>query len=385
MTLPPSRLGHYRTSVVGGEEVRAFIPPPLPPVPSLTMENLWPKLETTMHLLGKLQGMAALVPDRALFLYMYVRKEALVSSHIEGTQSSLHDLLLFEHNNTPSTPMEDVEEVSNYVAALEYGLSEMQRGSPLCNRLLKQCHAILLQGVRGQNQQPGEYRRSQNWIGGTRPGNARFVPPPQELVESLMSDLEKYLHDPTQSTPVLLRVGMAHVQFETIHPFLDGNGRLGRLMIALALANFSILPDPLLYISLFFKQHRDEYYHLLQHVRTTGDWEAWCEFYLEGVAHVASHSADAIQRIHDLTKSDRERIETLGRAAVSVHALFRFCLRAPLFGIPQAAIELSLSVPTVTKATNHLLQLGILKEITGKGKNRLYAYQGYLDILMAEG
>ena len=259
--------------------MRAYIPPPLPPRPALDLELLYEKLEAANRALGRLDGVTSILPDTPLFLYMYVRKEALLSSQIEGTQSSLSDLLLYESDIAPGVPIDDVLEVSNYVAAMNLGLQRIRERVPNSNRLLREIHGVLLSKGRGSRKDPGEFRRSQNWIGGTRPGNARFVPPPPDKVADCMGDLEKYIHEKSKRLPLLIRAALAHVQFETIHPFLDGNGRLGRLLITLMLQAEGVLREPVLYLSLFLKTHRDTYYDLLQQVRKSGDWEVWLEFF----------------------------------------------------------------------------------------------------------
>src|ERR1700732_2471489 len=278
----PGRLGTYLASSVAGETVQAFIPPPLPPVPKIELDGLYHHLDRANQGLGRLNSMTKLLPDVRFLLYLYVRKEALVSSQIEGTQSSFTDLLLFENEAVPKVPVGDVEEVSNYVAAMQHGLRRIAGGFPLSLRLIREIHAILLRGGRGANRTPGEFRRSQNWVGGTRPGNAAFVPPPPERLMECLDGLERFLHDEKQKLPTLIEAGLVHVQFETIHPFLDGNGRLGRLLITLLLCSKSALREPLLYLSLYFKTNRDRYYDLLQRVRTQGAWEEWLVFFFAG-------------------------------------------------------------------------------------------------------
>ena len=274
--------GHYVTISTVGEAAQAFVPKPLPPNPSLDwMPDLRSKFDQALLALGRLDSISTFLPDISLFLYMYVRKEAVLSSMIEGTQSSLSDLLLFELNMEPGVPLDDVREVSNYVAALDYGLKRLAEGFPLSLRLIKEMHGVLLYKGRGSNQTPGEFRRTQSWIGGTRPGNAAFVPPPADKVLECMSKLELFLHDQPQSTPGLLKAALAHVQFETIHPFLDGNGRLGRLLITLLLCEQKMLREPMLYLSLYFKSHRQYYYELLNGVRLSGNWEAWLDFFAD--------------------------------------------------------------------------------------------------------
>src|SRR5471030_3204592 len=282
------RLGRYVTTLWGGEQVRAFVPPPLPPTPAVRLESIQLALERANHALGRLDGLAPVLPDLSRFIYAYVRKEAVLSSQIEGTQSSLSDLLLFESDEAPGVPVDDVQEVSNYVAALNHGMARLRGGFPLSLRLIREIHEILLLKGRGSEKQPGEFRRSQNWIGGTRPGNASFVPPPPELVLDCMSNLELFLHEDRPDLPLLIKAGLIHVQFETIHPFLDGNGRLGRLLITLYLCSQNVLQQPLLYLSLYFKTTRSDYYRLLQEVRETGAWEAWLEYFLEGVTETAN-------------------------------------------------------------------------------------------------
>jgi len=271
------RLGRYVTTSWGDEQVRAFVPPPLPPKPPVRLDTLQLALERAGQALGRLDGLASILPDLPLFIYTYVRKEAVLSSQIEGTQSSLSDLLLFENDEAPGVPLADVQEVSNYVAALNHGLARLRGGFPLSLRLIREVHEVLLSKGRGSDKQPGEFRRSQNWIGGTRPGNAVFVPPPPDLVTECMGQLELFLHEERPDLPLLVRAGLVHVQFETIHPFLDGNGRLGRLLVTFLLCAAGALHEPILYLSLFFKTNRQAYYELLDRVRVSGDWETWLD------------------------------------------------------------------------------------------------------------
>ena len=376
-----SRLGAYVTRSVAGESYKAFVPPPLPPTPPLEMARLYKPLDQAMKALGGIDALAILLPDISLFLYMYVRKEALVSSQIEGTQSSLSDLLLFESDERPGVPVDDVEEVSNYVAALNHGLARMAKGFALSVRLIREMHKILLRGGRGSDKAPGELRRSQNWVGGIRPGKARFVPPPPEMVGDLMSDLEKFIHDGTQKLPVLIKAALLHVQFETIHPFLDGNGRLGRLLITLLLCAENALAHPILYLSLHFKEHRQLYYDLLQDVRLNGAWERWCEFFLDGVTEVAAQAAADAQRIIALLERDRARMGAIGKGADSATKIHAYLLKKPYLSITKAAKELGISVPTVTNAVMKMVEIGVLKEVTGQARNRLFAYTDYLAIL----
>jgi len=378
------RFGRYDTVAVGGERVRAFIPPPLPPRPPVELGSLQTLLERANQALGRLDGVASILPDTPLFLYMYVRKEALLSSQIEGTQSSLSDLLLFEAEEAPGVPLDDVREVSNYVAAMTHGLGRLQGGFPLSLRLIREIHEILLSSGRGTGKQPGEFRRSQNWIGGARPGTAVYVPPPPDQVAACMGDLERFIHADTPDMPTLIKAGLVHVQFETIHPFLDGNGRLGRLLITFLLCERGILREPLLYLSLYLKQHRTAYYDLLQAVRERGAWEPWLEFFLTGIAETSNQAAEAARRILAMFEEDRRRIEALGRPASSALRVHQLLQTKPLVTIPAAAELLSLSSPTVTKSLDHLRALGVVREASGRQRGRTFVYDRYL-ALLSEG
>jgi Fic family protein len=372
------RLGTYETTSVAGETVRAFIPPPLPPDPPLDITPVMQDLvEKANRGLGRLDGVTRILPDASLFLYTYVRKEALLSSQIEGTQSSFSDLLLFEAEGAPGVPVDDVEEVSHYVAAMNHALKRLRDGFPLSLWLICEAHGILLSGGRGSNKQPGEFRKTQNWIGGSRPGNARFVPPPPHRVMEYMGLLEKFLHDDPVKTPLLIKAALAHVQFETIHPFLDGNGRVGRLLIALLLCAEEALSEPMLYLSLYFKANRDAYYDLLQRVRTDGDWEAWLDFFLRGVIETTEQATRTAKKIMQLFTTDRTRIEALGRPAASALRVYDLLQ----LSIPKAAKQLTISQPTVSTAIDHLVKLGIAQEATGRKRKKLYMYDAYLKIL----
>ena len=375
------RIGRYVTTSAVGETVRAYVPRPLPPTPPIDLTGLSGLVSEAMLALGRLDGVRAIAPDTSLFLYMYVRKEALLSSQIEGTQSSLSDLLLFENNEAPGAPIDDVEEVSTYVAALNLGLARMQDGFPLSTRLMREMHGILLATGRGSTKQPGEFRSSQNWIGGTRPGNALFVPPPPPEVPDLMSDLERFLHETESGLPAIVKAGLAHVQFETIHPFLDGNGRLGRLLITLYLCAEGILHEPLLYVSLYLKENRATYYALLQEVRTEGRWEVWLEFFLKGVRDVARQAHDAARQISRLFAADLEKTTSLGRAAPTARAILMLMQQRPILTIAKAAALSETTFPTASSALANLESLGLIKEISGNQRGRIYAYQAYLDIL----
>lgn len=379
--LKNTRTGHYITSSTAQEKFQAFVPANLPFTPPLVLEELQAKLAEANLLLGKLDGITSKLPDINLLLYFYVRKEALLSSQIEGTQSSFDDLLLYESHEVPNVPTDDVEEVSHYVAALNYGLTRMREGFPLSIRLIQEIHAILLRGGRGHNKQPGEFRRSQNWIGGTRPGNAAFVPPPPEKVMECMGNLELYLHDYVDKTPTLIKAAVSHVQFETIHPFLDGNGRVGRLLITLLLCAEGVLTEPVLFLSLYIKQHRPLYYELLNRVRTEGIWEVWLEYFLDAVIATAKDATESTARIHSIFEQDGAKIQTLGRASASALKVFEYLQHKAMCSIPTAAAELELTQPTVTTALERLMTLGIVSESTGKQRNRMFVYDAYLNIL----
>lgn len=374
--------GRYEVTVAGGERVRAFVPAPLPPDPPLDLDALQGRLERALLGLGRLDSLSTLLPDPQLFLYAYVRKEAVLSSQIEGTQSSLSDLMLFELDEAPGVPLDDVVEVSNYVAALEHGVQRLREGFPLSIRLVREIHAKLLARGRGSEKAPGEFRRSQNWIGGSRPGTAHFVPPPPSAVLDGMSDLERFLHAERPDLPALIRAGLAHVQFETIHPFLDGNGRVGRLLITLLLCQEGVLKEPLLYLSLYFKQHRTQYYDLLDRVRGNGDWEAWMTFFLEGVAQTAEGAVATAQRLATLFGDDRARTrEKAGRSAGSALRVLHALEERPITSLSDIAERAGLSFPAVASGMRLLEDLGIARELTGKKRNRLYGYDRYLAIL----
>ncbi len=373
--------GRYEVTAAGGERVRAFIPAPLPPVPPLSLEGpLLRSLEAASLALGRLEGANQLL-EPTLFVYSYVRKEAVLSSQIEGTQSSLSDLLLFELDQVPGVPRDDAAEVSRYVAALEHGLQRLREDFPLSNRLIRELHGILLSGGRGASKEPGEFRRSQNWIGGTRPGNALFVPPPHLAVADCMADLERFLHSEDDGLPTLVRAGLAHVQFETIHPFLDGNGRVGRLLIILLLCEAGSLRQPLLYLSVYFKRHRERYYDLLNGIRHTGDWEAWLAFFLQGVQETAENAAATVGRLTERFTADRQRIATEGRRAGSALRVHEALQERPILSIPETCRRTGLAFPTVSAALRLLERAGLVREITGFSRNRVYVYSEYLRIL----
>jgi Fic family protein len=374
--------GRYVTISTVGEKAQAFVPAPLPPRPTIDWTPvLLSKFDQALLAIGRLDSISTLLPDTSLFLYIYVRKEAVLSSMIEGTQSSLSDLLLFELDQEPGVPLDDVREVSNYVAALDHGLRLLEEGLPLSLRLFREIHGVLLTKGRGSNQTPGEFRRSQNWIGGTRPGNAAFVPPPAGEVLECMIKLELFLHDQPEPTPVLLKAALAHVQFETIHPFLDGNGRLGRLLITLLLCEQKVLREPMLYLSLYFKTHRQYYYELLNNVRLTGDWEAWLDFFAEAIIVTATQAVETAQQLLDLSKQDRDKISGLGRAAASTLQVHRALMEHPIATSGSLVEKTGITPATVNKALGHLEQLGIVKELTAQKRNRLFSYSGYIEIM----
>ena len=382
---PRRRTGTYvPISTVGSEIVRAFVPAPLPPAPPLRTASFQSLLERANQAVGELKGIGSILADPDLFLYMYIRKEAVLSSQIEGTQSSLSDLLLFERREAPGAPAdEDVVEVSNHVRATNHGLSRLRGGFPISNRLIREIHEILLSSGRGSTKRPGRFRRSQNWIGGTRPGNARFVPPPPSQVLDLMSDLERFIHEERPTESLLVRAGLIHVQFETIHPFLDGNGRVGRLLIPLLLCHWQVLERPLLCPSLFFKSHRAEYYDRLSAVRLHGDWEGWTHFFLEGISATSVQAVSTARELLELFRRDQERLSQLGRAAPTALRVHGLLGHRPIVSIPQIARELRIAPPTARRAVRQLERLGLISEVSGRRWRQLFAYDAYLRILNA--
>lgn len=375
-----SRLGRYIETGFGDERVRAFVPPPLPPDPPIHIETLLSRLSAADRAVGRLDGINVLLPDKTLFLYMYVRKEAVLSSQIEGTQSTLSDLLRFETDATAGQPIDDVREVSNYVDAMMYGLEQLEH-RPLSLRLMRDMHARLLHGGRGATKNPGEFRRTQNWVGGSRPGNAMYVPPPVPELMPCLDALERFIHEKKPGLPPLLKAGLIHLQFESIHPFLDGNGRLGRLLITLFLCTQGVLKQPLLYLSLFFKRNRPDYYRLLQEVREQGTWEAWLEFFLDGVRETADQAFASATRIVELFKADRERTSASAHrpgSALQIHDLMQ---TNPYLTAQNARKFTGLTTPTVNAAIKQLMDLGLLTEVTGKKRDRVYCYQAFMDIL----
>ena len=377
------RTGYYLPiSTVGNEKCLAFVPDPLPPKPPLQIDpGLQAIIDDALVSLGRLDSTASMLPDSSLLLYMYIRKEAVLSSQIEGTQSSLSDLLLFESNEIPGVPLDDVQEVSNYVAAMNHGLERIKSGFPISLRLLREIHKILLSKGRGSGKEPGEFRRSQNWIGGTRPGNASFIPPPPDKVKDCLGDLENYIHDKPIKTPILVKAALSHVQFETIHPFLDGNGRLGRLLIALLLCSERLLSEPLLYLSVYFKTHRQIYYDLLNRVRIDGDWESWLRFFMDGVKETSENTIKMTKTLAALLDRDREIIKSIGKSSASVLKVHTVLQKKPVASINLISKSSELSIPTVTSALKKLQSLGIVREITNHRRGRLFSYEKYIQLL----
>lgn len=375
--------GTYRTTVVGDEKVRAFIPQPLPPAnPPLQIEGELADLHTeALAAVGRLGVAGAMVPSPSWFLYGFVRKEAVISSQIEGTQATLLDVLAYEATEKAQNPA-DIEEVCNYIDALAFLRKEIARpqGLPLCARLLCEAHKRLMRGVRGAEKHPGTIRASQNWIGGTRPGNAVFVPPPHDVVPDALAKLDKWIHakDPL---PPLVRAGLAHVQFETIHPFLDGNGRIGRLLIALLVEHWKLLDQPLLYLSLAFKRHRADYYRALLDVRTAGDWEGWTAFFLRCVREAADDGVGAAKRLFALLGDDRRIVTAHAATTIPAVRLLDLLPEHPMVTLPKVMDLLQVSKPTAAKAIDALSKAGVLKETTGRQRDRVYAYEAYLKVL----
>ena len=358
----------------------------MPPNPPIQVDSLLQRrLEAAGLALGRLDGIGRLLPGPEELLYSYVRKEAVLSSQIEGTQSSIADLLLHENQAVPGVVLEDVQEVSNYIGALSYGIDRLST-LPLSLRLIRECHERLVHGTRGNQKAPIQFRRSQNWIGGSKLSDALFVPPPPQELPEILSAFEKFLH--STEYPVLLKVGLAHAQFETIHPFLDGNGRVGRMLIALMLVAEGVLERPWLYVSLYFKQHQSEYYRLIQQVRTQGNWEDWLVFFLEGVTTVAHQATEKIRALIALFERDRQVVEQSRKGSIyqsvavqSNLTVYDYLKKKIAIRIPETAEACGTTKPTVKRAINDLQQLGIVNEVTGKPRNKVYIYSEYLDIL----
>jgi Fic family protein len=381
-----NRSGEFKVVDTGSDGYSAFYPAPLPPEPPLSIDaDLQRLLDRANQALGRLDGITLLLPDPDQFIYTYVRKEAVLSSQIEGTVSSLSDLLLFEADEAPGVPITDARETANYLIAINHGLAQIDSEKlPICNRLFREMHLRLLSSGRGAEQAPGEFRRDQNWLGGARPSSARYVPPPWQEVEPAMAQLEKFLHDQVEGaepTPVLVKAALAHAQFETIHPFLDGNGRLGRLLVTLLLVADGVLRRPLLYLSLYLKQNREAYYDHLQRIRTEGAWEEWLRFFLEGVFEVAEATTSTTKSLVEMIQHDREQVHGFGRGAATALRVHDLASRVVVFRPTTAAAELGLSDPPVYSAVRRLEDAGILREVTGRKRGKLYVYDEYLQRL----
>lgn len=376
--------GHYVASTAGGMSCQAFVPAALPPQPPLQLDTkLQGRINQAMLALGRLDAISTLLPDARLFLYSYVRKEAVMSSQIEGTQSSLSDLMLYEMEGLPGVPMDDVQEVSCYVSALELGVQRIREGHPITFRLLTELHQALMTSGRGINKGPGEFRKNQVWIGGHRADEATFVPTPANELANCWAELERFLNDVPEETDPLIKAALAHVQFETIHPFMDGNGRLGRLLIPLILVAANILSEPLLYLSVFFKKHRQVYYDRLQQVRLNGDWENWLLFFVDAVADTANQAVDTAQQLNQLRQAHRARITSLGRMAPSAQQVLDVLFEYPIANINTLVKHANITAATAGKVMDKLAQpeLALVRELTGQKRNRVFAYNAYIDIL----
>lgn len=380
------KTGTYTPTIAGGVACQAFVPVPLPPQPALDVSGkLQTRLNEALIALGRLDAISTLLPDAKLFLYSYVRKEAVMSSQIEGTQSSLSDLMLYEMEGQPGVPMDDVQEVSCYVNALTLGVERIRQGHPISFRLLTEVHQALMTSGRGTQRGPGEFRRNQVWLGGHRADEAAFVPPPANQIADCWATLEQFINDLPEPTAPVIKAALVHVQFETIHPFLDGNGRVGRLLIPLILVEAGILKEPLLYLSVFFKQYRDTYYHLLQQVRITGDWEAWLLFFADAITATANQAVSTAQQLIQLLATDKLRLVQIGRLSGSATQILDALFAHPVANIAAMSTATGLTAATIGKALDAMQdQLGMVHEITGQKRNRVFAYQAYIDILNQE-
>ena len=379
--------GTYVPSIAGGVACQAFVPAPLPPQPALLMDSkLQSRINAAMLALGRLDAISTLLPDARLFLYSYVRKEAVMSSQIEGTQSSLSDLMLYEMEGLPGVPMDDVQEVSCYVSALELGVQRIRDGEPIAYRLLTDMQKALMTSGRGISKGPGEFRKHQVWIGGHRADEAAFVPAPANELAECWAALERFLNDVPDATDPLIKAALAHVQFETIHPFMDGNGRLGRLLIPLILTDGKVLSEPLLYLSVFFKKHRQVYYDKLQQVRLTGDWEGWLLFFVDAVADTATQAVNTAQQLNALRAEHRAQLSSLGRMAPSAQQVLDVLFEYPIINIATLVKQAGITPATAGKVLDRLSQpeLNIVRELTGQKRNRIFAYSAYIDVLNQE-
>jgi len=377
------RTGEYRSAIAGSIACDAFVPAPLPPDPPLQIDSkLQGRINKAMLSLGRLDAISTLLPDAHLFLYSYVRKEAVMSSQIEGTQSSLSDIMLYEMEGVPGVPMDDVQEVSCYVSALDLGIQRIREGHPITFRLLTELHKALMTSGRGVNRLPGEFRKTQVWLGGHRADEATFVPPPADTLADSWAALERFINDVPEETDPIIKAALMHVQFETIHPFMDGNGRIGRLLIPLILVEAKVLSEPLLYLSVFFKKHRQTYYERLNQVRLTGDWEKWLLFFVDAIAETANQAVDTAQQLNNLKLKDKARLTELGRQAGSANQVIDALFEQPIASVNKLIALTGLTAVTVGKILDALeQQLGIVKEITGQKRNRVFAYTAYIDIL----
>ena len=378
--------GRYTDAIAGGISCKAFVPAPLPPSPPLHFnDRLQQRMNQAMLALGRLDAISTLLPDAHLFLYSYVRKEAVMSSQIEGTQSSLSDLMLYEMEAVPGVPMDDVQEVSCYVNALNLGIKRIREDQPISFRLLTELHQVLMTSGRGINRSPGEFRKGQVWIGGHRPDEATFVPAPANELANCWADLERFINDVPEATEPLIKAALSHVQFETIHPFMDGNGRIGRLLIPLILVKAGVIKEPLLYLSVFFKKHRQIYYEHLNQVRLSGDWEAWLLFFIDAVAETANQAVAMAQQLNQLRHEDKARVAKLRRQAGSASQIINALFQQPIASINKLIELTGLTAATIGKLL-HLLEheMGIVKEITGQKRNRAFAYVRYIEILNQE-
>lgn len=377
--------GRYVTTSTVGEVVKAFIPDPLPPDPPLKMEGeLNNRAMEASLALGRLDAISAFLPDKNLFLYHFIRKEAVLSSQIEGTESSLEDLILFENEALPGVPLAEVSEISRYVEALEYGLTRLKSGFPLSLRLIREIHSILLGSGRGSTKHPGEFRTSQNWIGGRRPGVARHVPPPPDELMNCMGSWEKFLHNDPVTTPTIIKAGLAHAQFETIHPFLDGNGRIGRLLIPLLYCIEGVLQDPILYLSLYFLQNRKEYYDRLQAVRTDGDWEGWIGFYLDATLSSATDSVARAKAITSRIDIEKQIITQVPRKAGSMIRVYNAVTRCAAASVSRIKKETGLHFDTIQDALNELSKNSIVCEVTGRQRDRVWLWTEGMRLLESD-
>ena len=375
--------GSYTVTTTLGESVRAFVPRPLPPAdPPLPSSDFFDLNRQAELALARLAGVSGLVPSVEWLLYSAIRKEALLTSQIEGTQATLNDLF-DEEAGLKVSNADDVEEITNYLRAFRWVQAQLRdpQGLPISVRMLCEAHRLLLDGVRGAGKQPGELRRSQNWIGGTRAGNAAFVPPPPHEVADLLASLERFVHTPDADLPPMVRVALIHAQFETIHPFLDGNGRIGRLLIAALFEYWGLLAEPLVYLSGYLKQQRAEYYRRLSAIRTDGDWEGWVAFFLEGVAVASADAERSIIDVASLITADRKCLLDSTKAGPISYRLFELLPMMPRFSVEHVRRRLETTFPTASAAVSLLEDLGIVVELTGQKKNRIYSYQAYVELL----